>query len=131
MRSLGIELAGSRLTYVLVVKHESGLSLIAKNRIDLGATRDRGALGAFQQTLQTIFQDLKPDVILIKNKPEKGPMMAGAAAIKMEGLVLANAPCKCIFVSGAKLNQCTAEDATLAKYYLPAFQCAVIAQNQK
>lgn len=84
MRVLGIEFAGSNMNYVLLEKTEDGLKLLQSNRLAVGGTRSRDALIAFQRAVQTTFNATAPTLIAIKEKPEKGTLQAGAAALKME-----------------------------------------------
>lgn len=83
-------------------------------------------LRAFQDAVRTLYSSTNPDAIAIKAKPESGQMRAGAAALKMEGIALANAPCAVTFVFGAKINGCTAHDDSLPKYMWPAYKTAVV-----
>src|ERR1022692_3989436 len=107
MKVLGIEFASSQMNYVLVEHLEnSGFSILGANRLSLGDTRSSTDLRAFESAVRTLFNDMVPDFVAIKEKPEKGAMRAGAAALKMEGIVLANASCPTEFVSGAKINNC-------------------------
>lgn len=116
------------MTFVLVETTGSGqLSVSGSNRISLSATRSSDALRAFQSAVQTLLNDMAPDLIAIKEKPEKGAMQAGAAALKMEGIVLANAPCPTKFVSGARINKCDEAASSLHAYYQPAFKAAAAA----
>lgn len=126
MRVLGVEFVASNMIYVLLEKSESGLVVKQKNRLALGETRSSEALIAFRQAVQTTLNDNLPDRIAIKLKPEKGVLQAGAAAIKMEGIVLASAPCPVDFVSGARINKCAAVDSSLAAYFHPAYKAGVI-----
>lgn len=122
-RILGMELAGSTLTYVLVVKADS-VTVNTQSRIVLSATRSRDALVAFQSAVASVMHDAAPTLIAIKEKPENGRMRAGAAALKMEGIVLANATCDVTFVSGAKINK--TESAVVVPAYLqPALKAAL------
>lgn len=119
MRALGIEFASSQMTYVLVERAADGqLSAVGANRLSLGDTRSSEVLRAFQSAVQTLFNDMAPDLVAIKEKPEKGTMQAGAAALKMEGIVLANASCQVKFVSGARINKCA--NAALSQCVPPA-----------
>ena len=127
MKVLGIEFASSQMTYVLVERAANGQrSITGSNRLSLGDTRSRDALRAFQSAVQTLFNDTAPDLVAIKEKPEKGNLQAGAAALKMEGIVLANAPCATEFVSGARINKCDDTAGSLRAYHQPAFKAAVV-----
>ncbi|SFR50622.1 Protein of unknown function [Pseudidiomarina maritima] len=125
MRSLGIELSGSELIYVLVDISDD-VRIVAKNKLELAHTRDRNALVAFQTALRAVYNELAPEIIGIKEKPEKGKLSAGASALKMEGIALASSPCNVRFVSGTKVNKCKAQSDDLKKYQLPAYKVAVL-----
>jgi hypothetical protein len=113
------------MNYVLLEGDKAGFSVIQSNRLALGETRSRDALVAFQRAVQTTLNAASPDMVAIKEKPEKGSMQAGAAALKMEGILLANAPCSVEFVSGARINKCDAW-ASIQAYFLPALKAAAV-----
>jgi len=116
------------MTYVLVERATDGqLTAVGANRLSLGDTRSSEVLRAFQSAVQTLFNDMAPDLVAIKEKPEKGTMQAGAAALKMEGIVLANASCRVKFVSGARINKCDNAASSLNAYHQPAFKAAASA----
>jgi hypothetical protein len=111
-----------------LVENLNGQVLVqSTNKIELSDTRDRDALIAFQAALRAVYTATAPDVIGIKSKPEKGRMSAGAAALKMEGISLANSPCPVHFLSGLKINACEASNDKLKKYQIPAFKSAILA----
>ena len=114
------------MNYVLLEKIDECIAVKAANRLALSATRSRDALVAFQRAVQTTLNDARADVIAIKDKPEKGGMSAGAAAMKMEGIVLANSPCNVEFISGKRINNCTLEDESIHKYLQAAFKSAAV-----
>lgn len=116
------------MNYVVLGCNADGkLVVLAANRLSLGDTRSPEALRAFQQAFQTLVKDVSPVRIAIKAKPEKGAMKAGPAALKMEALVLAAAPCEARFISGARINKCGAPETPLNAYHLPAYKAATCA----
>jgi hypothetical protein len=125
MKVLGIEYSSNKLHYVLVEEHGEDFQVLQSNRLMLTETRSRDALVAFQNAILTLYNSTTPNLIAIKEKPESGKMPAGAAALKMEGITLANAPCPVEFISGARINQCTASWGALPKYLEPALKAAV------
>lgn len=131
MKVLGIEFASHKLTYVLVEGTPKEYAVVQRNRLVLADTRSRDALVAFQDAVITLYNSCSPNVISIKEKPESGQMQSGAAAIKMEGIVIANSPCDVDFVSGAKINACGEEANDIPKYYSPAFKSAFIALSNR
>lgn len=125
MKVMGIEFAGSHLNYVVVELNEKNeVRVLQSNRLVLGDTRSRDSLISFQNAVSTLFNVAAPNLIGIKSKPEAGAMMAGAAALKMEGIVLANSPCEVDFVSGARINKCAINDPSLFAYLQPALKAA-------
>lgn len=136
MRVLGIEFVSNEMTYVLVEQKNDGqIGVKGANRISLSGTRSHDALQAFQSAVLTLFNDTAPDLVAIKEKPEKGAMQAGAAALKMEGIVLANTPCPVRFISGARINKCTNSDGSLTFNYPQVAgeraRCRMIVQGAK
>lgn len=127
MKALGIEFSSNKLIYVLVESLDGQLLVQSTNKIELSGTRDREALIAFQTALKAVYATTAPDVIGIKTKPEKGQMSAGAAALKMEGISLANSPCPVYFLSGSKINACQAPEDGMKKYQIPALKSAILA----
>ncbi|HEX4769539.1 MAG TPA: DUF3010 family protein [Bryobacteraceae bacterium] len=126
MKVVGIEFASSDMNYVILERNNPGkLEMLAANRISLDDTRSCDALRAFQRAVQTLLKDTSPALIAIKEKPEKGAMQAGAAALKMEAIVLADARCDVRFISGARINKCDAPEPPIKAYHRPAFKAAV------
>jgi hypothetical protein len=125
MRVMGIEFDAKKTHYVLIeLKGDGSIAVSQANRLVLGETRSRDALIAFHNAVSTLFNSTKPELIGIKAKPEAGQLRAGAAALKMEGIVLVASPCTVDFVSGARINSCTAADASLHAYLQPALKTA-------
>ena len=120
MRIMGIELQGSNLNYVVMTRNNGIVAISSGSRITLRDTRKRNDLVAFQAALRTILSDQAPERIAIKLKPERGGMAAGPAALKMEGLLLANSPCEVEFISGARLKKVDPVENALPKYLQPA-----------
>jgi hypothetical protein len=132
MKVMGVEFSASNLNYVVIeLKDKQEWKVIQSNRLVLGETRSRDSLVAFQNAVSTLFNTAVPDLIGIKSKPESGAMMAGAAALKMEGIVLANSPCEIDFVSGARINKCLVEDPALFAYLQPALKTAHAALTKR
>lgn len=125
MKIMGIEFAGSYLNYVLIeLNDKNDIHVLQSNRLVIGETRSRDSLVSFQNAVSTLFNTALPDLIGIKAKPEAGAMKAGAAALKMEGIVLANSPCEVDFVSGVRINKCAIVNPALYAYLQPALKAA-------
>lgn len=127
MRILGIEFSAWQMNYVAIDQTPEGFDVHSTSRLSLGSTRSREALIAFQDAVKALFNSTAPDLIAIKEKPESGRLRAGAAALKMEGIALANAPCDVEFVSGARVNRSDASDDSLFSYMQPALKTAAAA----
>lgn len=94
---MGIEFAGSNMNYVVIESNaDNEVHIRQANRLVMGDTRSRDSLVSFQNAISTLFNATSPNLVGIKAKPEAGAMMAGAASLKMEGIVLANSPAKSI-----------------------------------
>ena len=131
MEILGIEFSSQNMNYVGISDDGEGYAVVTSSRMILGHTHDRDSLVAFQDAVKTLLNDFAPDFIAIKEKPESGKMQAGAASLKMEGIVLANAPCPVEFVSGRKINMIEEEDPALYNYLQPALKSALVVRNIK
>ena len=125
MKILGVELASNKLNYVLLVYQGDAVEIAQANRLQLTSTRSPDALRAFQSAVSALLTGANPDRIGIKSKPESGQMRAGAAALKMEAILLAAAPCPVEFVSGARIVACEDCDG-LKKYHQPACKAASV-----
>lgn len=131
MKIVGIEFASNHMNYVVLDRDKLGeMEVLAANRLSLDDTRSCDALRAFQRAVQTLLKDTSPALIAIKDKPERGTMRAGAAALKMEGILLANSPCDARFISGARINKCEGPEAPLNAYHYPAFKAAACAASE-
>ncbi|MBT7068469.1 MAG: DUF3010 family protein [Verrucomicrobia bacterium] len=127
MRIIGIELDSNLMNYVVAEGTRGDFAVKSANRLTLSETRSRSALVSFQDGLKALFNSESPDILAIKDKPETGRMRAGSAALKMEALALANAPCEVDFVSGARVNHVDETDDSLYAYLQPALKTALAA----
>ena len=125
IRIMGIELQGSKMVYVVGVFGGGSVTFETGNSIVLANTRTRDALVAFQTTLKAILNDAAPQRIAVKLKPESGKMSAGAAALKMEALLLTNSPCEVVFVSAQRLAKGEAVANPFPKYAQDAVLAAL------
>jgi hypothetical protein len=130
MRVIGIEFSSNILSYVVVEKIEGDLNISSANRIMLGETRDRDSLTAFQDAVITLYGAEQPNLIGIKAKPESGRLQAGAAALKMEGIAVANAPCPVDFISGVRINRSEVPENNLYAYFQTALKAGVAALDR-
>jgi len=132
VKVMGVEFSASTMHYVLIELAEGNeISVVQANKLILGDSRSRDALVAFQSAVSALLKLVSPNLIGIKDKPESGKMQAGAASLKMEGILLANSPCEVDFVSGARINACTVSDDKLRAYSRPALKAAHMALAKK
>lgn len=132
MKIIGVEFAASNMHYVVIeLAANNEIRVIQSNKLVIGDTRSRDALVAFQRAVTALLNLVAPGLIGIKAKPESGQMRAGAASLKMEGIVLANSPCGVDFVSGARINACAVSDQNLRAYLQPALKAAHMALAKK
>lgn len=130
MRIMGVEINAAELRYVIInVEAEARYDIEAANRLTLSDTRSPAALSAFQSAVITTLREMRPDLLAIKSKPEVGRLRAGAAAMKIEGILLANAQCEVDFVSGARVNKVEDQENDLHGYLQPALKCAIAANS--
>jgi hypothetical protein len=129
---MGVELNGSELRYVVLhFGGEGHWEMSAANRLVLTHTRSGAALSAVQSAITTTLNEATPDLLAIKAKPESGQMRAGAAALKLEALLLASASCEVDFVSGSRVNKVGEDGGALRRYLVPAFKTALAAAAAK
>lgn len=132
MKIMGVEFSASNMYYVILeLAEENKIRVVQANKLVLGDSRSRDALVAFQNAVSALLNLVSPSLIGIKAKPESGQMRAGAASLKMEGILLANSPCEVDFVSGARINACSASDDSLRAYMQPALKTAHMALAKK
>lgn len=132
MKVMGVEFSASIMYYVVIELGDANeIVIVQANKLVLGDSRSRDALVAFQSAVSALLNLVSPKLIGIKAKPESGQMRAGAASLKMEGILLANSPCEVDFVSGARINACTASDEKLRAYSQPALKAAHMALAKK
>lgn len=128
MRIMGIEFAASDMHYVVIDCVDGDQAIVAANRLSLEDTRSRQAVTAFQSALATTLNGHNADLIAVKAKPEKGRLMAGAAALKMEGLLLANARVDVVFLSGSRVGRTETIANSLHGYLQVALLTALAAR---
>lgn len=127
MRSLGIDIAASDLRYVVIEVSGTTPQLIAANTLQLAQTRDVKSIKAFQTALAAVFTEATPSVVAIRAMLEKGRMGAGAAALKIEALVLAQSLAPVRFYTNQRLAKQTAPGFNLPGYFDSAIKAALAA----
>ena len=129
VRLMGVEFNADEMRYVVIDDLGGDVTITASNKLVLGDTRTRSALTAFQAALISTLNGANPERIAIKTKPETGRMKAGAAALKMEGLLLASARCDVEFVSGTRISRTEGIENNLHVYLQLALKAALAARD--
>lgn len=130
MKVLGIDFDANKAHFVLVEAEAENLSVTFKERLTLAETRSAAEMAAFRDAFRKVIEQAAPEVISIRAKPENGQMRAGAAALKMEAVILAEATVPVEFVSSVKASK-QEEHAGLFAYLQPAFKAAAAFALQK
>lgn len=125
MQILGIELDSNRLCYVLVSGNSSSDAVLqGSGKLQIGETREADDVRKFAAQVADLVAGLSPDRIAIKAKPESGQMRAGAAALKMEAILIAKSACDVYFLSPQRLKPIE-DRPELFSYLQDAWRAAV------
>lgn len=124
MKVLGIDFDANKASFVLVSGTHEEAGIEHKERLQLGETRSQADMAAFRDSVRRILELCAPDAISIRAKPENGQMRAGAAALKMEAIVLAESTAPLEFVSSVKASKQADRDGLFA-YLQPAYKAAM------
>lgn len=125
LKILGIELDSNRLCYVLAAgTSPTDASVSASGKLQMGETREAVDIRKFAAQVTSLLADLSPEVIAVKAKPESGQMRAGAAAIKMEAILIAQSACDVYFLSPQRLKPID-DNADLFAYLQGAWKAAI------
>jgi Holliday junction resolvasome RuvABC endonuclease subunit len=130
MKVLGIDFDANKAHFVLVSEENGSLSVCFKERITLTETRSAKEMTAFRDAFRKVLEQASPEAVSIRAKPENGQMRAGAAALKMEAVILAEATVPVEFVSSVKASKQEDRDGLFA-YLQPAFKAAAAFILQK
>lgn len=126
MKIVGVDFDANKALFV-VVSGEAGAeaSVVASARLQLDDTRSAEAFKKFQSGVRELLYTSAPNAISIRSKPENGQMRAGAAALKMEAIVLAESGSADVsFVSSVKASKIADADGLFA-YLQTAYKAAV------
>jgi hypothetical protein len=124
-KTLGIELDSNRLCYVLVSgSSPEDATVVGSGKLQLGETREADDVRKFAAEVADLVQSLGPDRIAIKAKPENGQMRAGAAALKMEAILIAKTFCDVYFLTPQHLKKID-DNGELYAYLQGAWKAAV------
>lgn len=121
---LGIDFDAKKASFILVGRNSEEVEVGLKERLELSDTRSRSAMGEFRDAARRIIESSVPDMIAIRAKPENGQMRAGAAALKMEAIILAESPVDVVFISSVKANK-QADGEGIYAYLQPAYKAAM------
>ena len=130
MKVLGIDFDARKALFVLVTMEDDQPVVVDRATLTLGETRVAPDLKKFQSEMLDVLRHLAADRIAIKGKPENGQMRAGAAALKMEGLIMAAADVPVEFVSGVAADKVEKIDGIFA-YQQSAYRAAVVGFKDK
>ena len=114
------------MNYVLVVDGAPA----GQGRLELEDGRSAPAMAAFKKEIRTLLDECRADVVHIKAKPESGQMRAGAASLKMEAVLLAEAEIEVVFVSAQAAAKIEKHPGLYA-YQQPAWQAAMAKDSKK
>jgi len=125
LKIIGVEFDANRACYVAVEGEDAeDVAMVSWGTVRLEETRDAPAARSFAGEVARILATVSPTVVAIKAKPENGQMRAGAAALKMEAILLAEAPCEVVFLSPQRLKPIQDRDGLYA-YLQGAWKAAV------
>jgi len=98
----GVELAGSEAIIVLLEKANAGYVFLKKEsqKIKLGDDESSDDIKSFFETFQNFARQHNVELVVIKKRPQKGRMAAGAVSFKMESLIQLNGVSEVTFVTG-------------------------------
>jgi hypothetical protein len=125
LKILGIELDSNRLCYVLISGTAPTDAVVkVSGKLQIGETREADDIRMFAAQVGSLVADLAPHCIAVKAKPESGQMRAGAAALKMEAILIAKSACDVYFLSPQRLKPID-ENADLFAYLQGAWKAAI------
>lgn len=128
MRVMGVEANSNKLSFVVVGDNGGEIVVYDKGRIELAETRQKTAMDLFASELRVVLERNSLDLVIVKLKPEKGQMRAGAASLKMEAALMLCATCDVRFTSGKKLLTIEEPDR-LFSYLKVSWKVAVLGLN--
>ena len=129
MKSLGIELKGNTCIGVIT---DTSAAVLETLKIELTDSYEQNSIKDFYTKLQTVFNEQKPDAVVIKKRNEKGKFAGGPVSFKMEGLIQLAAQQDISFLTGAQLNAYAKKITDLPevkKYQSQALICAMFGLN--
>jgi hypothetical protein len=125
LKILGIELDSNRLCYVLIAgETAAAASVIGSGKLQIGEAREAADVRKFAAEVADLVKALGPARIAVKAKPENGQMRAGAAALKMEAILIAQTSCDVYFLSPQRLKPIE-DNADLFAYLQGAWKASI------
>jgi hypothetical protein len=129
----GIDLSGSEAVLVLVKKGNAGYLFLGKEsqKIKLGNDESSDDIKSFFETFQGFVRQHDVELVVIKKRPQKGKMAAGAISFKMESLIQLNGVADVVFVTAQGMAAAEKKipfdmDPDLKKYQHDAFKAAAL-----
>ncbi len=125
VKVLGIDFDANKAFFVLVSGSHEEATVEHRERLQLADTRSQADMAAFRDEFRKLLEKCAPEAISVRAKPENGQMRAGAAALKMEAIVLAESTAPVDFVSSIKVSKQTDREGLFA-YLQPAYKAAMV-----
>lgn len=125
MKIIGVDFDATKALFVVVEGAAEGApTVLDTKKLQLADTRSAEALKSVRAEIADFLEKHSADAISIRSKPENGQMRAGAAALKMEALVLAESGrSEASFVSSVKTSKMS-DAPGLYAYFQTAFKAA-------
>jgi hypothetical protein len=125
MKVVGVDFDANKVLFVVVEGGPEGEpSIVDTKRFQLDDTRDADAMKKVRDEIRGLLAAHADACLSIRSKPENGQMRAGAAALKMEALVLAESgSAEVSFVSSVKAGKMP-EAPGLFAYLQTAYKAA-------
>jgi hypothetical protein len=132
MKIVGVDFDANKALFVVVEGEFAGTpEIVDTRRIQLEDTRSAEEMKKVRDDIRDFLAKHGAETISIRSKPENGQMRAGAAALKMEALVLSeSANAEVSFVSSVKASK-MAEAPGLFAYFQTAYRAAAVRLVEK
>lgn len=132
MKVVGVDFDASKALFVVVEGDAAGdCAVVETRRMQLDDTRSASAMKAVRDEIRDFLSAQAADAISIRAKPENGQMRAGAAALKMEALVMAESGgADLSFVSSVKAGKLPDAPGLFA-YFQTAYKAAAARLAEK
>jgi hypothetical protein len=132
MKIVGVDFDANKALFVVIDGEPDGpVEIVEFKKLQLDETREAQSLKRFRDEVRTFLVKHDAFALSVRSKPENGQMRAGAAALKMEALVLAESgDAEVSFVSSVKAGK-IADAPGLFAYLQTAYKAAVARVQEK